>query len=650
MDLRIQQIAVQNLFTRRNGVITIKDIRTMTKEDVLSDEVLCEVFEQEDEIYKARLLATLADHAKSIGAKTAFESLVKAYKKQFKEYSKMQQVQQQTVSGVTEYGDEKYDNMRCGSWIANEYGVKTYTPFGGEVIACYHPILPVQLLVNAETGKEKIKIAYKKRNAWREIIVDKGVIASANKIVQLAEYGISVTSENARNLVKFLNDIENFNTDRIQEQISTSKLGWIKGEFMPYGKNILFDNESLFKDAYESIREEGNREEWYKLVKQIRKTDRFEPKIYLAGALASVLVEPLNALPFIINLWGETGKGKTVAIMLAASVWAYPGGTDYVTDPKSTITAIELRMNFLNNLPMLIDDMAQLKEKYQGDFSELVYFLCSGKGKDRATASMGLRSSTSWKNVILTNGEHSLVTETMQGGAVNRIVDVEMGDGYIFENGNDVVDSLKRNFGFAGRDFISVIEEVGKSEIKKIQQDFLQQIKDAAKDRGIEKEEKQIIPMSIILTADKLATDYLYQDGIYLDFNTCVDLLKNKGEVSENDRAYEFIMSEVAVHINNFKPDMMGQYRGECWGVIEDGYVIIQNNIFNQMCQKGNFSSKAFLSWASKKDLIKGSNGKNSKTKRINGSSGRCVFIRLPEDQDDFVELTQDEQEKLPFM
>lgn len=635
-------------------MITIenKDILTMTAESILEDEVFCNIFEQEDEIYRARLLLTLTDRAKDLGVKTKFEKIYKAYSKQYKEYEKsLVPQQQQSGTGVTEFGDDKYDDMRCGAWIANSYGVKTFTPFGGEVIACYHPILPVQLLVNAETGKEKIKIAYKKRNAWREIIIDKGVIASANKIVQLAEYGISVTSENARNLVKFLNDIENFNTDRIPEQVSTSKLGWIKGEFMPYGKNILFDNESLFKDAYESIREEGNRNEWYKLVKQIRKTDRFESKIYLAGALASVLVEPLNALPFIINLWGETGKGKTVAIMLAASVWAYPGGTDYVTDPKSTITAIELRMNFLNNLPMLIDDMAQLKEKYQGDFSELVYFLCSGKGKDRATASMGLRSGTSWKNVILTNGEHSLVTETMQGGAVNRIVDVEMGDGYIFENGNDVVDSLKRNFGFAGRDFIEVIEQVGISEIRIIQQDFLQQIKDAAKEKGIEKEEKQIIPMSIILTADKLATDYLYQDGIYLDFDTCVDLLKNKGEVSENDRAYEFIMSEVAVHINNFKPDMMGQYRGECWGVIEDGYAIIQNNIFNQMCQKGNFSSKGFLSWANKRNLLDCGSGRNTKTKRISGSPSRCVCLRMPGDyEDNFVELTKDEQEKLPFL
>lgn len=171
-------------------------------------------------------------------------------------------------------------------------------------------------------------------------------------------------------------------------------------------------------------------------------------------------MEPLNALPFVVNLWGDTGKGKTVAIMLAASVWAYPGGNDYVTDPKSTVTALELRLDFLNNFPMLVDDMAQLKEKYNGDFSELVYMLCSGKGKDRANANLGLNKSTTWKNVILTNGEYSLVTETMQGGAVNRIIDVSMAEGYIFPNGNELVETIKQNYGFAGPMFIDVINQI----------------------------------------------------------------------------------------------------------------------------------------------------------------------------------------------
>ena len=632
------------------------EINKLDAESILEDEIFCEIFEQEDEIYRARLLLTLIDRAQELGVKTKFEKLAQAYKKAKAKYDKQNsklEIQPDSLERMTDFGSTLYDEMRCGNWIANENGVRTFNPFGGEILACYHPIMPVQRLINAETGKEKIKLVYKKGPKWKDIIIDKGVIASSNKIVSLSDYGISVTSENSRNLVRFLADIENYNIEKIETQVSTSKLGWIEKEFMPYGTNIIFDSETRFKDTYESIRETGDEDIWLRAVRNIRKSTRFEPKIYLIGSLASALIEPLNALPFVLNLWGDTGKGKTVAIMLATSVWAYPGGNDYITDPKSTVTALELRLDFLNNLPMMIDDMAQLKDRCGGDFSELVYMLCSGKGKDRANAALGLNKSTTWRNAILTNGEHSLVTETMQGGAINRIIDVEMDEGYIFPNGNLVVETIKQNYGFCGRRFVDVVNEMGMSRIKEIQQDFLSKINARSKELGVEKEEKQSLPMSILLTADKLATEYIFEDGEYLDFNTCVDLLKNKGEVSENDRAYEFIMSEVAINMNKFKPDLRtGEYKGEMWGLIENGYVVILKNAFNRICEKGNFSSKSFLSWADKQGLIETAKGRKDKQKRLDGSLSWCYFIKIMDDsvdKDGFMQIPECEQGELPF-
>lgn len=636
----------------------MQEIDSMTAETILSDEVLCELMEEEDEIFKARLLLTLTDRAQELGVKTKFTKLVAAYKREKAKYDKQQQVTPVNMERMTDFGIDS--EMICGNWIADNNGVRTFGPFGGEILACYHPILPVQRFVNAQTGKEKMKISFKKGHQWKEIVMDKEIIASANRIVALSGYGVSVTSENSRNLVRYLSDIENYNIDRIDVQVSTSKLGWIQGEFMPYGKSVIFDSEMRFKETFEAVREEGSWDKWLNLARQIRASGRLEPNIYMIGSLASALIEPLNALPFVLNLWGDTGKGKTVAIMLAASIWANPGGNEYVTDPKSTITALELRLDFLNNLPMLIDDMAQLKDKYSGDFSELVYMLCSGKGKDRANVNLGLNKSTTWRNVILTNGEHSLVTETMQGGAVNRIIDVGMDDGYLFENGNKIVETIKANYGFAGRMFIDAIEQIGLDRIKEIQRDFLDQINTRAKELGIEKEEKQSLPMSIILTADKIATEYIFEDNVYLDLNTCVDLLKNKGEVSENERAYEFILSEVAINMNKFKPDVFnGEYKGEIWGAIEGEYLIIINNAFNKICERGNFSSKSFLAWANKQGLIDTQSGKNTKTKRIKGTVSRCVYLKLPSDEDaensqieipeEFMKIPEDEEDDLPF-
>jgi uncharacterized protein (DUF927 family) len=619
----------------------------LTAETIISDEVLTEVFDEEDEIQKARLLLSLQDRAEELGVKTKFAKLIAAYNKANKQIKKNRYNQQSSFDNFTQFDYfEDGHELYCGNWMASKDGISIGNMFG-ESLACYHPILPVQRLINAETGKEKIKLAFKKGLKWKEIVVDKGTIASANKIVSLADYGVSVTSETSRALVKFLSDLENFNISIIDTRVSTSKFGWINNEFMPYGGNVEFDNESKFKDIFESVHEHGEKKKWFDLISNIRRSDRFETKIYMAGSFASVLLKPLSVLPFIVNLWGETGKGKTVALMVATSIWANPGESKYMTDPVSSLVSLEVRANILNNLPMVIDDLSKTRDKFGDSFTDFVYMLCGGKGKDRSNINLGINQAHTWQNVILTNIERPLSNDTMRGGAINRILDFEMEDGSIFNNGNAVVETISKNYGFAGKMFIDAVIELGFDTIREIQLGFLEKINDRAKEIDVEKEEKQTIPLSVMLTADKIATEYIFKDGIYLNLNQCVDFLKNKGDVSENDRAYDFIMSEVSVNINKFKPDDRGEYRGEVWGVIENGYVIILSNAFNRIAEKGNFSAKGFLNWAAKRELLKTSGGKNTKTKRIGESTPRCVWLKINADIEDFEEV--DGQIELPF-
>lgn len=625
----------------------LEPLNVLTAETIISDEVLTEVFDEEDEIHKARLLLSLQDRAEELGVKTKFTKLVSAYNKASKQIRKSKPNQQNGFDNYTQFDFfEDGHELYCGNWMASEDGISIGNMFG-ESLACYHPIMPVQRLINAETGKEKVKIAFKKGLKWKEIVVDKGTIASANKIVSLADYGVSVTSETSRALVKFLSDIENFNISIIDTRVSTSKFGWINNEFMPYGENVEFDNESKFKDIFDSVHEHGDKKIWFDLISNIRHSKRFETKIYMAGSFASVLLKPLSVLPFIVNLWGETGKGKTVALMVATSIWANPGESKYMTDPVSSLVSLEVRANILNNLPMVIDDLSKTRDKYGDSFTDFVYMLCGGKGKDRSNINLGINQAHTWQNIILTNIERPLSTDTMRGGAINRILDFEMEDGTIFKNGNAVVETINKNYGFAGKMFINAVVEMGFDSIREIQLDFLSKINARAKEIEVEKEEKQTIPLSVMLTADKIATDCIFKDSIYLDLNQCVDFLKNKGDVSENDRAYDFILSEVSVNINKFKPDDRGEYKGEVWGVIENGYVIILQNAFNRIAEKGNFSGKGFLNWASKKELLKTSGSRNTKTKRIGDSSPRCVWLKMQSDMEDFEEI--DGQIELPF-
>ena len=69
---------------------------------------------------------------------------------------------------------------------------------------------------------------------WQQRIVPKDIIASRNKITELAKIGVDVNSETAKNLVLFLSDMERLNVEDIPEVRATAKLGWTEDGFMPY--------------------------------------------------------------------------------------------------------------------------------------------------------------------------------------------------------------------------------------------------------------------------------------------------------------------------------------------------------------------------------------------------------------------------------
>lgn len=631
------------------------DIPSLSAESILSDAVLDEVFEENDIIQRSKILLALQDKAKLLGVKSKFDTMVRAYQKVERQIQKStkptKQIQQADNFTKFDYFDDGHELM-CGAWTADQSGVRSFD-FFGEHIACYHPILITKRLLNAETGTEKVRLAFCKGFKWKEITVDKETIANSNKIVSLSKYGILVTSDNARLLVRFLADLEYLNDHQIESVTSTSKFGWIGQDFMPYDAQIEFDAESRFKDIFESLQPKGDYQTWMNEILKIRKSGRYEPQLYIAGAFASILLKPLNVLPFILNLWGETGKGKTVALMVACSIWANPAENKYITDSSSTQVAIEVREDILNNLPMFMDDLSKVKDKLGDGFTDFIYLLCGGKGKDRSNVNLGMNKVNSWQNICMTNIERPLTNETMRAGAINRILDFEMDDGAIFRNGNHVVSVLSKNYGFAGKMFVDVVKGLDLGELRAMQEGFLQQINEFAKSQGVEKEEKQAIPLSLLLTADKLATDYIFQDGIYLDFERCVNTLKNKGDVSENERAYEYILSEISISINKFVPDDEGNYRGEMWGCIKDGYVVIISSAFDRIAEHGNFSRKGFLQWAVKKGLVDTDNkGNPTKSCRFGDIKPRCVWLKMPNDMVDengFMQVAEDLQEELPF-
>ncbi|MEG0168217.1 MAG: DUF927 domain-containing protein, partial [Ruthenibacterium sp.] len=293
----------------------------------------------------------------------------------------------------------------------------------GEIEACNHPILPVMRLVNIDTGIEKLRIAYRKGKLWRSVIMDKGTLASANKILELANVGVSVTSENSKYLVRYLYDLEALNYDIIPEFNSVSRMGWIGAHgFSPYVDELVFDGDANFKTFFESVKTHGNMEKWRDMATIVRKKSIYA-RVILAASFASVLVDPLGGLPFFVHLWGGTEAGKTVGLMLAASVWANPEIGRFIHTINSTAVGREKSAAFVNSLPLILDELQIVKDKKE--FDKDIYMLSEGAGRTRGNKSGGVDNTPTWANCILTSGEMPITGAGSGGGAVNRIVEIE---------------------------------------------------------------------------------------------------------------------------------------------------------------------------------------------------------------------------------
>lgn len=549
----------------------------------------------------------------------------KGFKTMYKKYVESLKAQSGTIyiDNVTNFTNQPLE-LNAGDWEADDSGIFKKNGYNDEV-ACPHPIMPVERLVNIDTGEEKLQLAFRKGTIWRKLIFSKTVLASSNKVTELAGSGIAVTSQNAKAFIQYISDMENLNYDLIPEKKSIGRFGYIPDEgFSPFVDGLIFDGDANFKAMFQTVRSRGSETKWLETAAEVREMST-TVKIILAASFASVLLEPLNCLPFFVHLWGvDSGTGKTVALMVAASVWGDPAVGAYVKTFDGTVVGMEKTAAFLNNLPFCLDEL-QLAKDSKGRTTFDVYKLAQGVGRTRGNRSGGVDLTPTWRNCILTTGESPLTGTASGAGAVNRVIDIECKSAQaVIKDGMRISGAVKRNYGFAGRKFVERLYQPG--VIDQVSERYRELFR-ILSDRDTT--EKQAMAAAAIILADELACQWIFSGQQPLTIEQVSEFLASKAAVSAGDRGYKYLCDWVTQNSNK----LCGRSENpniEVLGALEDGRAYIIRSVFERILQDAGYSTAAMISYLKQSNLIETRGRANTKGKRINGIPTECFCLRLP--------------------
>lgn len=294
------------------------------------------------------------------------------------------------------------------------------------------PILIQRYLNDYYSREERVDVAFQCDGRWETACVDrKAIVDSRTMVSTLSLYGAPVTSSNATRLVDFIDELERVNTEKVDRIACVDKAGWHTID----GVRTFVANEPLFADETTvplALDTRGNRKRMFAALKPGKDVEAHRLALaaawkadpvcaaMIAGALAATLLEPLASPNFAIHLPGDSSRGKTTILKIAASVFGDPDNESWVASWNTTQVAAEMRAGTYSDLPLCFDEVGAAGDR--ANIERMVYMLINGVGRSRGAKDGGMRELGSWRTIVLSTGERGLADQQAATGAQVRVI------------------------------------------------------------------------------------------------------------------------------------------------------------------------------------------------------------------------------------
>lgn len=462
----------------------------------------------------------------------------------------------------------------------------------GVECACSVPVSLSRRLRNIESNEEKIELLYRRDGRWKNIKTKRSTAFSTNKVVELSNAGLPVSSETARNIVRFFDAQEAANLETLPVVRTVTHLGWIDTKrFLPgFGGDVELDFDDTGGEA--SIAEgyvvRGTLDKWRTEIGDFVREFTI-PRFQLAAGFAAPLMQIVGERPFLLYNWAPSGYGKTAGALAAISVWGDP--RTLMTTFNSTLVGLEWTAALYSDLPILIDERQTVEQGDRGDekLKGILYMLGEGKSKSRGRKGGGLAKGNIWRSLALGTGENALLPPSAPSGAKNRVLEIyakPFPDNVKEEAGklHSVTSTL---CGTAGQAFVKELLNFPREQVKALVDGLISELTVEFPSHSA----PHIREVALLCAADALAGRWVFgadgQTAITEAYNLGCDILtlvpvETSG--SDAERAMEYFQSWFGSNRAMFEADPPG---GRRYGYIEPDEIQVYPTVFDAAMRDG---------------------------------------------------------------
>ena len=518
-------------------------------------------------------------------------------------------------------------------WSYDDTGVYSVNADGIKTLVCRTPIIITRRLQSIKEYSEKIEIAFKRDGKWTSAIFPRSTVFQSKNVTALADLGCTVTSENAKKIVGFLQALEAENMDLIDKCMTTSTFGWqSEDQFLPGAADgsIVLDIDASLKARASGFEQRGSLEEWKALMEPQRSNDKF--RFILASGFAAPLLKLIKVRTFIVYNWGDSKGGKTAALKAALSAWGVP--QDLMVNFNITQVALEHTAEFFSDLPLGVDERQLAGNNNQNQLEKFIYMLSSEIGKGRGTKSGGLQSISKWKTVALMTGEEPIALDTTQAGVSTRTVEIYGGPFKNQDEARKMHQGVENQCGIAGPEFVKQLVKMPKDQLNELFKDICTKITTLAGELG----SSHVADLATIALADSLIDSWIFkgenevdQSSVERSLQMAKSILDEQlasGSVDVNESAKQFITDWILSNKEQFGEKVMGT----CFGKMNNGIVYIFPSILNDALKRAGYSPRKTLRFLADKELISAAKDKTGKTRYSNVSwfnDKACRFVEF---------------------